>query len=396
MLIERKNELKNCLKDKVVLITGAGGGIGFEAAKAFAYMGANVIIAEIDKNKGLSAEKSINDYFRNKLIEYYEIDISNENNIDKMIEYINKKYGCPDIIFNNATIAKIGALDEIPIELWDLSYAVNLKAPFIFIKKYIPIMKKRKSGIVVFVSSSGAAPYMGGYEIFKIAQVELSNTLAMELENQNIHSYTIAPGLVKTETAIDAIKIVSSKMGMDIEEFYSMNEGHIIDVEYAGTGFALSVLKAEAYHGQEISSIQVLLDYNLVENGSIENDISQMNENKINDIKHYMDKIYTTYLQQYNGWKAMNVFERQWVFRDFKKHMTISVEQAFEKIRNISNNVKEGNVKIINDEYTFIDKLKDYWKHQLKLLQGFEKDKIKLDENTKIINGWINDIEKIL
>ena len=113
MLIEGKNEFLNCLKNKVVLITGAGGGIGFEAVKAFAYMGANVIIAEIDKNKGFFAEKSINDIFQNKLVEFYEIDISNETKINKMIEYIDKKYGCPDIVFNNAINIKIGALDEI-------------------------------------------------------------------------------------------------------------------------------------------------------------------------------------------------------------------------------------------------------------------------------------------
>jgi NAD(P)-dependent dehydrogenase (short-subunit alcohol dehydrogenase family) len=395
MLIEKKVEFKDSLKNRVVLITGAGGGIGFETAKAFAYMGANVIIAEIDKNKGIFAEKSINDIFSNKLVEFYEIDISKETKINKMIKYINKKYGCPDIIFNNAINIKIGALDEISTKLWDLSYAVNLKAPFIFTQKYIPMMKKRNSGIIVFVSSSGAAPYMGAYEVFKTAQVELSNTLAMELENSNVFAYTIGPGLVKTKTAMGAIEVVASKIGMSTEEFYSMNKQHIISAEYAGIGFALSVLKAEAYNGQEIGSIQILMDYDLLENKNVENDTSIINK-EVEDIKHYMNKICNTYLQQYDGWKAMNVFERQWIFRDFKKCMALSVEQASEKIININNNVQNGNVKIINEEYIFIEKLNEYWKRQLKYLQGYEKDKIKLEENTKIINEWINDIEKIL
>jgi hypothetical protein len=256
-------------------------------------------------------------------------------------------------------------------------------------------MKKRNSGIIVFVSSSGAAPYMGAYEVFKTAQVELSSTLAMELENFNIYAYTIGPGLVRTKTAMDGIEIIAQKMGLTTDEFYSMNEQHILTAEYAGTGFALSVLNAETYNGQEIGSIQILMDYNLMENKNVENDISQINKDNAEDIKHYMKKICSTYLHQYNGWKTMNVFERQWVFRDFKKHMALSAEQASEKIININNNVQNGNVKIINEDKIFLGKLKEYWKRQLKYLQGYEKDKIKLEEHTKILNEYINDIEKM-
>ncbi len=60
---------------------------------------------------------------------------------------------------------------------------------------------------------------MGAYEIFKTAQAELSNTLSMELENTNIYSYTISPGLVKTETAVKSIEIVSNSMNISMDEF---------------------------------------------------------------------------------------------------------------------------------------------------------------------------------
>ena len=103
-------------------------------------------------------------------------------------------------------------------------------------------MKTKNSGTIVFVSSSGAAPFMGAYEVFKTAQVELCNTLYGELENTNINVYSIGPGLVKTETAMREIEVVSSHLGMTTEEFYEMNERHILGVEEAGTGFALSVL----------------------------------------------------------------------------------------------------------------------------------------------------------
>ncbi len=80
----------------------------------------------------------------------------------------------------------------------------------------------------------------------------------MELENTNIYSYTISPGLVKTETAMKSIEVVAKSMNISLEEFYDMNKEHIISVEDAALGFALSVLNAKEYNGQEIGSIQVL------------------------------------------------------------------------------------------------------------------------------------------
>ena len=128
MLIENKPELKDSFIGKVILLTGAGGGIGLEAAKAFAYLGAKIIIAEINNDKGILAEKIINELYNNQQAEFYQIDLAVEKQINDMTNYIIKKYGCPDVIFNNATITKMGAVDEVDITFWDKSYAVNLKA----------------------------------------------------------------------------------------------------------------------------------------------------------------------------------------------------------------------------------------------------------------------------
>ena len=270
MLIERNASLKNVLAGKTVLLTGGGGGIGLEAAKAFAYMGAVVIIAEIDPAKGRGAETAVNDRFGQGRAEFFEVDLAEEDAVNAMCDYIFKKYGCPDIVFNNATYIRIGAVDDVDLSSWDLSYRINFKAPLKLAKRFLPAMKKRGSGTVVFVSSSGASPFMGAYEIYKTAQVELGNTLAMELENTNVYAFTIGPGLVKTETAMGAIKIVAERMGMSVDEFYRMNSQHILDVESAGLGFALSALNAANYHGQEIGSIQALTDYDFIRSGDLE------------------------------------------------------------------------------------------------------------------------------
>lgn len=177
MLIEKDLSLKNRLKDKVILLTGAGGGIGLEAAKAFGYMGAKVIIAEIDKQKLASAENSFITKFGENSADFYEIDLSNEKQIYRLVCYVIEKYGCLDVLFHNATIIAMGAVEEVPVAVWDKSYAVNFRAPLLLTQLFLPVMKDRNSGTIVFVSSSGAAPFMGAYEVFKTTQVELCNTL---------------------------------------------------------------------------------------------------------------------------------------------------------------------------------------------------------------------------
>ena len=122
--------------------------------------------------------------------------------------------------------------------------------------------------IVLLTGGGGGIGLEAAKALYKTSQVELSNTLAMELEGTNIHAYTIGPGLVKTETAAKAIKVVSGKMNIGVDEFYQMNSEHILDAESAGVGFALSVLNAHAYHGQEIGSIQVLSDFALLRDDS--------------------------------------------------------------------------------------------------------------------------------
>ncbi len=370
------NDYKKTLDNKIVLITGAGGGIGFETAKCFAIMGAKVIILEINTEKGERAEKIINSIYKDR-VEFYNINLAEENSILKMKKYILDKYGCPDIVFNNAAILHLGEIGKVSSNDWDNGYLVNFKAPVLLVNCFIDEMRKRNSGTFVFVSSSGAVAYMGAYEIFKTAQVELSNTLSMELENTNIYSYTISPGLVKTETAMKSIEVVAQSMNISLEEFYEMNKEHIISVEDAALGFALSVLNAKEYNGQELGSIQVL------------NGLENKNESYESCNFELLSRVIKTYEEQYLGWKERNIFERQWVLRDFKKCVGKSADEVYK----IMKSMEKSKGILSTDEYKLLESLIVYWEHQYELLQGFEKNKEKLQENSNIIKGWILDIK---
>mgnify|MGYP002553208057 FL=1 len=381
----------NMLDGKIVLLTGAGGGIGFEAAKAFVEMGAKVLIAEVNQEKGEQATTYINRQYHNAA-DFFPVDLANKIATEQLCEDILSKYGCPDIIFNNAAIVITGEIGEVNLEEWDLSYSVNLKAPIILTTLFLKKMRKRNSGCIVFVSSSGAAPYLGAYEIYKTAQVEFCNALSMELEGTHVYTYTIAPGLVKTETAARSIETVSKAMGITTNEFYHQNEDHIIDVHDAGIGFAISVLKASEYHGQEISSLQALNDFH---NLPVLTSSSCTKEDYELPSVELLEKIISTFMIQYNGWQSRNVFERQWVLRDFKKYMGVPAETVKKEFDRIQKEVENG-IGLRNISQKLFENLLYYWKHQLKLLRGFEKDEQKFNEYSQAIGEWISDIQMLL
>lgn len=392
MLIEKNKSFKNNLEGKVILLTGAGGGIGFETAKALVYMGAKVIVAEIDKGKILCAQSTLDSIFGKNSVEFYEIDLSNENQIYALVSHVKDKYGGIDVLFNNATIAAMGTVEEVSIDVWDKSYAVNFKAPLLLTQLVLPLMKQKNSGTIVFVSSSGAAPFMGAYEVFKTAQVELSNTLYGELESTNIKVYTIGPGLVKTETAMKGIELVSSHMGITTEEFYEMNEDHILGVEEAGTGFAISVLMADRYNGQEIGAIQVLSDSGLLQK------LDSSENTKSNDYQNIIPTVLNVvkvYKEQYYGWMKRNVFERQWVLRDFKKTVGYSADQFLEIMQHIEYVVINKKIQEISTYSSNFQKLMEYYKRQYTLLQGYEKNPEKLKEYSITLLHYIEDLKTI-
>jgi len=377
-------QFQNSLLDKVILFTGGGGGIGLEAVKILLYMGAKVVVAEKDSKK-IKFSKTLLE--KENLAEnayFYKINLASKFQIMKMLKLLLKKYGFIDIIFNNAISVFLGEVENVSIKSWEESYKVNFMAPLIIAQKVIPLMKIKNSGGIIFISSSGAAAFMGAYEVFKTAQVELANTLYAETENTDIFVYTLAPGLVKTETAINAIKIVSEKMGITTDEFYKLNDPHILSKEDAGLGFALSLLKSKDYSGKEIGSIQVLNDFgfNKMDNGNKEIDGKTIEVIMI---------VIQAFEEQYNGWKKMNIFEKQWVLRDFRKNVGISTDECYEKLNQLRQTLTSSN-KFQFDHLLLFTKLKNYFERQYKLLQGYEKNPEKLEAYSNYLLELIKNI----
>jgi short-subunit dehydrogenase len=390
LLIEKNKLPYQSLQNKTILITGAGGGIGFEAARSLAWMGINVVIAEINEEKGKHAEKMINEELKTQHAFFFHIDISNDEEVEKLYLFIKEKYGNLYGIINNAIVTYFGPVDKVDMVNWDKAYKVNLRAPIKLIQKFLPDMKKQGEGVIVFVPSSGASPYMGAYEVFKTSQVELGNTLVGELEGTNVYTYSIGPGLVKTETATKGIEQIARMMKITTEEFYTLNEKHILDAESTGVGFAVSLLNAKNYNGQEIGSIQALKDAGIYEDENTKKEMA-LNPEEITLIKKTLENIITTFDEQYEGWMKRNIFERQWVLRDFKKEVNYSASE-FKSELDSFRNIPESNVNQVVNKKILFEKLKSYYLHQLKMMQQYEKSPQKVKENTVIINSWIDQL----
>lgn len=405
MLIEKGKFTQNSLKGEVAVVTGAGRGIGFEAARSLAWLGANVIIAEIDEKNGKAAEEKINKEFGEDKTFFVKTDIGNEKEIDKLSEAALKKFGKIDVVINNATVFPMGAVKDTPVESWDFSYRVNLRGPVILARKFLPAMIERKHGVFVCVSSSGAAPFMGAYEVFKTSQVELSNTIYAEVEGDGVYVFTIGPGISKTPGFVEGGGKVASLMGMSLEQLFELNKNAQISPEAAGVGFAIAVVLAKKYHGQETSSIQVLREAGIPLTDQEEPQVEEQKPNQPKEERNIKssenrstselyEAIMKTYLEQSEGWKKRNLFERQWVSRDFKKTTGLSIDEMQTSLKTLGKNLKTN-----TSPANFIEPLNQlavYYVHQQEQLKGFEKNPKKLDENLKIIDNWVKDVKALV
>ncbi|NJC95227.1 MAG: SDR family NAD(P)-dependent oxidoreductase [Anaerolineae bacterium] len=241
MIISQLGLKQDALRGETIIVTGAGGGIGYEAARALLWLGANVVIAEINQQNGRRAEERLEKEFGRDRVLFVEADVGDEESVKNLYNHSVLAFGQVDAVINNATIPVLGKVVDIPIAEWDRSYRVNLRGPVLMAKYFIPDMLERDHGVFACVSSTGTA-FLGGYETFKAAQVHLANTLDAELEGTHVIAYTIGPGLVPTETASKAVGQLAPQMGMTVEQFFEMNKGAVLSVEEAGAGFALSLV----------------------------------------------------------------------------------------------------------------------------------------------------------
>jgi len=191
------------LKDKVVIVTGGGHGIGRAYCLGFGGAGARVVVADIDDPAAAKVAKEVNTQTDAKSLSV-KVDVANESSTQMMVKTI---LGRIDILVNNAAIfATIpmnrGGIDTIDPAEWDRMMAVNLKGLFFCCRAVLPAMRKQKSGKIVNISSGTALNGSAGrihYVTSKAGVIGFTRTLAREVGDDNINVNAIAPGSTLSE-----------------------------------------------------------------------------------------------------------------------------------------------------------------------------------------------------
>lgn len=192
------------LKGKAAIVTGASSGMGWDIAYYYAKEGANVVAAArrterlqqlIEDANGLEGK-----------ISAYSADLADKEKVEGMVEYALKTFGRLDVLVNNAGIMDdMSGVGEASDEMFDKVFAVNVKAPFLAMKKAVSYFKEAGGGVIINVASVGGLYGCRAgavYTASKHALVGITKNTAFMYAKHNIRCNAICPGGIETEIGL--------------------------------------------------------------------------------------------------------------------------------------------------------------------------------------------------
>lgn len=207
--------------NKVVLITGAGSGIGYEISSDFAEAGAKIVLTDINEK----AVKTAADTLKSKGFDCIGIkcDVTSEEDIKNAIEQTVAHYGSLDVLINNAGLQYIAPLEEFPTEKYELLIRIMLIAPFIATKHAFPIMKEQGSGRIINMASiNGLVGFAGkaAYNSAKHGVIGLTKVAALEGAEHGITVNAMCPGYVDTPLVQNQMNDLAKTRNVPIEKVF--------------------------------------------------------------------------------------------------------------------------------------------------------------------------------
>jgi 3-oxoacyl-[acyl-carrier protein] reductase len=194
------------LREKVVIVTGGGHGIGKAYCLAFGRAGARVVAADIDRPAAEAVARLVRQETETEALGL-GVDVAEEQSTWDMAQVVTERFGRIDVLVNNAAIFATvpmnrGGIETIDPGEWDRMMAVNLRGAFLCVRAVLPLMRAQRSGKIINIASGTALSGSAGrihYVTSKAGIIGFTRTLAREVGDDNIQVNCIAPGSTLSE-----------------------------------------------------------------------------------------------------------------------------------------------------------------------------------------------------
>jgi NAD(P)-dependent dehydrogenase (short-subunit alcohol dehydrogenase family) len=194
-----------CLRDKVAVITGGSRGLGLVLARHVCAQGGSVALIARDPDELARAKADLAP--RGGAVLTIECDLLDARQIQSAVQQIIDRFDSIDILINNAGAIEVGPLENMTREDFERAMRLHFWAPFELIAQIVPEMRVWGGGRIVNISSIGgkvAVPHLAPYSVSKFALTGFSDAIRAELARDNIHVTTVAPGMMRTGSHVNA------------------------------------------------------------------------------------------------------------------------------------------------------------------------------------------------
>ncbi|MCA1320788.1 3-hydroxybutyrate dehydrogenase [Bacillus tianshenii] len=207
------------VQDKVVFITGAAQGIGYEVGERFAENGAKVALSDINDEGVQKAAKQLSD--KGYDVIGVKCDVTNEEEVKSALSHTHEHFGSLDILINNAGMQHVAPIEEFPTEKFELLIRIMLTAPFLATKHVFPLMKKKGFGRIINMSSiNGLIGFAGkaAYNSAKHGVIGLTKVSALEGAAEGITVNALCPGYVDTPLVRNQLQDLANTRKIPLEK----------------------------------------------------------------------------------------------------------------------------------------------------------------------------------
>jgi NAD(P)-dependent dehydrogenase (short-subunit alcohol dehydrogenase family) len=206
-------------QDKVVVVTGAGSGIGKATALAFGREGAKVMAADIDAASAQATAEQIK--AAGGQAEFLQVDVSVGADVGRMVTTTVERLGRLDVMVNNAGVFFQVPVVLVPEEQWDWLMSINLRGVYLGCKHAVPQMIRQGKGAIVNTASIAGLRGFGGYGTYGAAKggvVQLTKALAVEVARVGVRVNCVCPGIIETAMLDQGV----AEMGLDRTAFIQL------------------------------------------------------------------------------------------------------------------------------------------------------------------------------